>query len=364
MPIKKPRSGLHAPEVLSVALAAGMWLAPAAALAQDAELTLFETFVKGANEALSKGDYAEGERLLKAGLTAVRKVKGQKQAALRLSQKLADLYVREGKLDLAEPLVVSAVSEAETLFGPDSLECADARYNLAVLRARSGRLADAQSELRQALKVYEGEPGDKLAAADAYASLAAASLRQSNYGECQSAIKKALTIYDRIAGEDNGDFVDGLIVLALAQVKENKYELAEELLKRCLELAGKTFGRESGESVQALSLTALALEGQNRLSQAADALSGAASICETTKGRQTSAEARLADQQRRSKMVADSRKLSMRTLEKVDPGTDRPGAEVLMQYASLLRKLDRQEAAKKYEAKARALKKLADKQSR
>src|SRR5262249_27427266 len=111
---------------------------------------------------------------------------------------LGVLYLDQGKLDQAEPLLRRALAIREEALGAGHPDVATSLEALGWLSARQGKVAEAEPLLQRAISTYEAAlGGDHPDVARCCAKMAHACCAQGKNAEAESCCKQAIAIYEK-----------------------------------------------------------------------------------------------------------------------------------------------------------------------
>lgn len=202
--------------------------------------TLFDGGDKSAGPAadLKAVELLERGRSEAAGLAA----DPEMQAEMQLT--LGGIYQKLGKLDVAEPLLVSALDERRRLLGADDTNVARSLVALGLLRKDQGKFDEAESLARQSLAIVRYSPSatqtDVAASLDALGTILET---HGKYDEAKSALEEA----SRTLPADAGDTAErslNLTELSNVAFYQGRYDLSASLGLSALDLDRRLFGEQ------------------------------------------------------------------------------------------------------------------------
>ena len=138
----------------------------------------------------------------------------------------------------------------------DQAETALARGDFA------GSERTARELVAEGLRIF-GEAHPNTAAG--YSTLASALFRQGRYAEAESQFRRALEIYERRSGPDSVNVASALNNLALVLERIGDYAGAEVLLRRSHGILGKSLGTNHPDTATTLSNLGRVLDSQGKL---------------------------------------------------------------------------------------------------
>jgi CHAT domain-containing protein len=195
--------------------------------------------------AITRGNYAEAERILDRALTIYQRSLGPDHHDTAMAR------VALGRIRHAEARYAEAEAQFETALAalrrspqPDvRMLAATVINNLAVVAQDQGRLALAESRLRDAIAIQEKALGPESIAVGAYLNnLAEVHTRQGRYTEAETLTRRALQITERALGPDHADTANRLGNLASLLTYQGRAGEAEGLQRRALAITEKALG--------------------------------------------------------------------------------------------------------------------------
>ena len=185
----------------------------------------------------------------------------------RLSAQVVKLY-QEEKIEEAIPLAKRALKLREKALGPRHREVGDAKANLAILYMATNKYEDAEQQLKQALAIYEKEPGDDLAVAKTSESLASVFAVKREYAKAEQLYRRAISIKENKLGAKHPEFLSSLSQLADLFLRQRDYKNAEPVLQRVANITSEQSGETSREFGRALQRLACAQYKTNQQAEA------------------------------------------------------------------------------------------------
>jgi tetratricopeptide (TPR) repeat protein len=139
------------------------------------------------------------------------------------------------------------------------------RNNLALrLRDMGGRHSEAEQLLREALVIFEAEPGKAPEIAMSLHNLAFILRERGRHSEAEPLYKRALKIREAVLGPENPSTAMTLNNLASLYRAQGRYSEAEPLYKRALKIREAVFGPEHLHTVVSLINLALLYEDHHQ----------------------------------------------------------------------------------------------------
>jgi eukaryotic-like serine/threonine-protein kinase len=237
-----------------------------------------------------------------------------------MEETLGGIYEKLGKLDLAEPLLVSALEERRKISGGFSPKVAEGLLALSLLRKDQGKLDDAETLARQGLEIDEHTlpPGDPRIAramlalgsvlevrgkydqagqvlarandprfqnaeaptekADILVELANVDFYQGHYDLSSTLNNEALTIDRRMLGEQNPAIAQIYNNLGAIEMNRGNYPSSEAYYRHALAITEAWYGTKHPETAANLTALAQPLTWENQYSEAQDLLGQALDI--------------------------------------------------------------------------------------
>jgi serine/threonine-protein kinase len=148
----------------------------------------------------------------------------------------AEIYEKQGQLDKAESLFLSALEQRKLLFGPDTAEVAETLTALGLLRADQSRLEEAEPLAREGLAMARRhlKPNDPVAVAAAI-GVGRVLGQRGVYDEAIHLLSESVEDQSAL-GVSNADFAATLSALADVNYSAGHYEICVPLYRRLLEM--------------------------------------------------------------------------------------------------------------------------------
>lgn len=215
----------------------------AATMLEEAELLgTASRFHRITAEALTLAVYVRGVimqqhdvgRRIARRAAAVAKAAGMDEefrSALLMNQ--SSLEYSAGEYATAERFAAQALKLRDR--DADTLRWADAAYNLATIRMRQGRNAEAVDTLRAYIAAFEAEVGHLHPDVSVgYHTLAMALFATGKTDEGEEALRTALEIIEKTVGDEHPLYASPLSDLSVFEAEGGKYELAIELARKAV----------------------------------------------------------------------------------------------------------------------------------
>jgi CHAT domain-containing protein/tetratricopeptide (TPR) repeat protein len=217
--------------------------------------------------------FGEAEAQFETALAALRK-SPEPQVRMLVATVINNLAVvaqDQGRLALAETRLREALAIQEKMLGPDSIAISSFLANLAEVHIRQGRYAEAETLLRRALQIAERTLGpDHIDTARWLSNLASLLNYRGRGTESEGLLRRALANTEKALGPRHPDVASILNNLANIESELGRKQEAEALFRRALALREAALGPE--HALVALSLANLAgqLFDERRFEEALD----------------------------------------------------------------------------------------------
>jgi len=174
-----------------------------------------------------------------------------------MKETLGGIYQKLGKLDLADPLLVSALEERKRLAAGDSPKVAESLVALGLLRKDQGKLDEAETLVRQGLemsqRVQSGSSPDAVRANSLRAMVALGTVLEvrAKYDQAMQVLEAALNLQPQ--GKDATiATAENLIELANVTFYQGTYDRSEMLNKQAQAIDQRVLGDENPAVAQEL----------------------------------------------------------------------------------------------------------------
>src|SRR5579884_2008395 len=216
-------------------------------------LGLWQKAVKAGRRAAAAGRYEEAE----AHLRRARRVAGWFRATspqrVATLDALGQLYLQQGKLDEAEPVLRQSVAQLRAARKPSHRDLAAGLNNLALLCKARGQHTEAEQLCQEALEIWEwaGGPGDPQVApalnnlgavyevqarypgvAGTLNNLGTLKRVRGDYQDAEQTLRQSLAATERALGPDHPGVAKALNNLGTALQAQGRYDEAERLYQR------------------------------------------------------------------------------------------------------------------------------------
>jgi CHAT domain-containing protein len=153
----------------------------------------------------------------------------------------------------ARPLIVRALALSEQAFGPDDLQVAAIRRDLARDLRQAHEYDQAQALYERAAVVFERALGvEHPATADLWMSLAAVYGQLGQRPRAEALARRALDVTEKALGPEHPQVALGLLTLANRLGSAGDHDRAEELERRALSIVEQTLGEMHAQTAVVL----------------------------------------------------------------------------------------------------------------
>jgi serine/threonine-protein kinase len=174
-----------------------------------------------------------------------------------MEETLGGIYQKLGKLDLAEPLLVSALAERRKLSGGDDRKVAESLVALGLLRKDQGKLDEAETLVRQGMEMSQrtlsASSPDNARADSLHAMVAMGTVLEvrAKYDQAKQVLEAALKLQPQ-GSDSTSATAENLTELANVTFYQGQYDLSEKLNKQALEIDQHLLGNENPAAAQEL----------------------------------------------------------------------------------------------------------------
>jgi serine/threonine-protein kinase len=203
-----------------------------------------ESLFDGGDKSAGPAQDLKAVELLERGRNEAAGLSGDPEMQAEMQATLGGIYQKLGKLDVAEPLLVSALAERKQIHGSNDPKVARSLIALALLRKDQGKLDDAESLARQGLATSRSAPS--ATSADVAASLVAlGSILEvhGKYDEARKAFDEALQMRPKNTG-DSAERAENLLELANITFYQGKYDESASFNQQALDIDRRLFGEQ------------------------------------------------------------------------------------------------------------------------
>ncbi len=161
---------------------------------------------------------------------------------------LADSLARVHRYDSAITLCMRAVEAAEKQGGSGDSAVALIWHDVGLFHYRAGRVAEAESAIRQALEIRRRVFGQEhREVAKSLNVLAVIYMQRGSNAKAELLFKEALAIQEKLLGPDDPDLASVICNLGILNHRQGRFKEAEALYVRALALKEKAFGPDHPE---------------------------------------------------------------------------------------------------------------------
>jgi tetratricopeptide (TPR) repeat protein len=195
----------------------------------------------------AQGRYEEAEQFHRRALSIWEKTFGPKDPHVATClNNIAFVYLHQGKYAEAEVLSKQSLAIREQVLGPDHLDVAFNFKILGELYYAQGKYTEAEAAFRRVLTIRERILGpDHPWVAESLKSLGLIYHEQGKYTEAEALYLRALAIREQASARGNTSLAMYLSNLGLIYHEQGKYIQAEALYLRALSIVGQTTFRET-----------------------------------------------------------------------------------------------------------------------
>ena len=215
--------------------------------------SLFEGGDKSAGPAMD----LKAVQLLDRGRQQAASLGSDPEMQADMQETLGGISQKLGKLDLADPLLASALAERRRRSAGDSRKAAESLVALGLLRKDQGKLDEAEALVRQGLEMSQGVPSASSLDA-AYADLPRAMVAlgavletRAKYDQARPILEAALKLEPQ-SSDATIATAENLTELANVTFYQGQYDLSEKLNKQALAINQRVLGDENPAVAQEL----------------------------------------------------------------------------------------------------------------
>lgn len=161
-----------------------------------------------------------------------------------LQETLGGIYQKLGKLDVAEPLLTSALAEKRQIHGSNDLQVAHSLIALSLLRKDQGKLVDAENLVREGLAITRQSPhatsSDVAAALVALGSILEV---RAKYDESRQVLEEALKSQPPTPAGD-AEHAGTLLELANVTFYQGRYDDSATFNRQALDIDRRLYGEQ------------------------------------------------------------------------------------------------------------------------
>ena len=168
-----------------------------------------------------------------------------------MQETLGGIYQKLGKLDLADPLLVSSLEERRKIPG-DEIKVANSLVALGLLRKDQGKLDQAETLVRQGLEMNQRlQPATSRDVVRSMVALGAVLEVRAKYEQARQYLEAALKLQPQNPNA-TAETAENLMELANVYFYQGNYDLSGQLNKQALDLDQRLLGNENPSVAQEL----------------------------------------------------------------------------------------------------------------
>ena len=158
-----------------------------------------------------------------------------------LYQTLGNSYRHLGVFDKADSLLSRALSQRQSLYGPEHAQVAESLIALGLLRMDQRKLDEAEQLVRNGMEMTKRvSPDDKVALASAMTALGNVLSTRGSHNDAIPVIEEAVKVLD--SGPPTQELLEALIQLSEANFYASHYDTSETLTQRTKSIAQQLYG--------------------------------------------------------------------------------------------------------------------------
>ncbi|MEO1366645.1 MAG: serine/threonine-protein kinase, partial [Acidobacteriota bacterium] len=229
------------------------------------------------------GTYARAERLF-AQAVELRRAGGDPLALAESLKHLGEAWYQLGQIDRAEALFEESFEIRRKELGEDHVDQAGTLINLGAVRLWRRDLDGAERLWLRALEIRRRYPEELGDLAEMHDNLAALRERQGRTAEAEQHLKKALRFHGQFHGESHHETVRTMANLAALLHKGGDHASAEDLYRRALVGQIRALGPDHPQVARSQSNLSALLKDQGRLDEAEELLRRTVALLESRLG--------------------------------------------------------------------------------
>jgi len=182
--------------------------------------------------------------LLDRGRNEAAGLGGDPEMQADMQATLGGIYQKLGKLDVAEPLLTSALAERKQTLGANDASVARSLVDLGLLRKDQGKLGDAEDLVRQGVDIDRISPSSsKSDLAAALVALGSVLETRAKYDEARKILDEALKLQP--AGSvPSAQRAENLLELANVTFYQGRYDESAAFNRQALDIDRRLFGEQ------------------------------------------------------------------------------------------------------------------------
>ena len=223
-----------------------------------------ESLFEGGDKSAGPSTELKAVELLGRGRQQAASLSGDPEMQADMQETLGGIYQKLGKLDLAEPLLVSALAERQKLFGNSNSPVAASLVALGLLRKDQGKLDEAEKLVRQGLAILQQLPAaNNVETAKAMVALGSVLEVRAKYDQAAPVLESALKLQPQ-GSDATSDTSENLTELANVYFYQGKYDQSEQLNNQAMAIDRRLSGERNPAVAQELNnLGAIAMNRGN-----------------------------------------------------------------------------------------------------
>jgi tetratricopeptide (TPR) repeat protein len=191
-------------------------------------------------------------QLLDRGRHEAESLGGDPEMQSDMQATLGDIYQKLGKLDRAEPLLISALRERRQALGSSAPKVGESEVALGLLRKEQGKLDEAEKLVREGMSTLrDGGSATRVAYARSLVALGSVLETRGKYDEAQGVLEAAFKLQPGTR-EATADSAENLAELANVHFYKGDYALSETYNRQAFDIYRGLYGEEHPAVAQIL----------------------------------------------------------------------------------------------------------------
>lgn len=208
-------------------------------------------------------DVTVAEALARAAARVDSTLGGEPESAATARAAIGWAYLRLGRYEEAEPLLLAALREREALLAGDDSDVAESIFQWASLLGATGRYDEAEPLHRTALAVRRDHPGEESAVVESLTALGILLSEVGRLDAAETSLREALSIADQL-DPDSRDVAALYNHIGVALWNKGELEEIEPLWQGALALRRQALGNEHPEVAESLNNLAVLYDNTDR----------------------------------------------------------------------------------------------------
>jgi serine/threonine protein kinase/Tfp pilus assembly protein PilF len=210
-----------------------------------------ESLFDGGDESAGPAMDLKAVQLLDRGRLQAASLGSDPEMQSDMQETLGGIYQKLGKLDLADPLLVSALEERKKIAG-DEGKVANSLVALGLLRKDQGKLEEAETLVRQGLEMNQRlQSASSTDVARSMVALGSVLEVRAKYDQARQVLETALKMQPQNRSA-NAETSENLTELANVYFYQGDYDLSEKFNNQALEIDRRLLGDENPSVAQEL----------------------------------------------------------------------------------------------------------------